>query len=273
MELTGQSGRHGVGSAHPQPNAGEVALAGSGLEHHPVHRRDPDEDRRTPTFDRVEHIVGAEPAEHEHRNPRSHRGEEPGESHHVGQRKGDDRFVASKSGRDQREAAGRRKQTAMRESGALRLAGGARRVQEHRNVARIHLDVEVHCRGALPGRDDRWVREGERGARITPHVLCFGGRRSVVQRNGDATRPADREAPEDQFRAVGKLDQHPIALGDARANELGGVVNRPGDLVRRPTKTIGSRDQGLCLVRLADAVGEGSERERIVGERHRDAGS
>ena len=147
----------------------------------------------------------------------------------------------------------------MGQRGSLGLARRARGVEQDRNVGGIHLDVEVTGGRALPGSDDRRVRQRQRGSRITPHVLTFRRSRRVVQRNGNTAGPTDGEAPEDQLRAVRELDQDAIALGDARAHELGGMVDGPGDLVRRPTKTVGGCDQGLRFVCGSDPVCECSE--------------
>ena len=57
LEALGQVGRHDVGPGDPQPDRGQVAVRGAGLEQGPVHRRHPHERRAATLLDDVEALV------------------------------------------------------------------------------------------------------------------------------------------------------------------------------------------------------------------------
>ena len=169
----------------------------------------------------------------------------------------------------------------VRQHDALRHAGRARGVEEHRGLARLRdhglelarIDETVEAGAALLAEDDgrhilrrileaRAVAEHELGAGVLDDEMDGLLRKPVVHRHGDEARAHDAEIGGDEFGAVGRQDGDAVAarkaaLGERARHALGHGVERGVGVFGRRVLAAEVDDRELGDVALAiDQVAE-----------------
>ena len=234
-------------------------VLGAGLVHHPVHRGDPHEHRRPAGLDRVERDIGTEAWDHVHRDAQRRRLHEHGEAGDVRDRHPRHRLVAAQARRERGADRRPTDEGAVRELGALGLAGGPRCIEERGDVVGIgrhRLDQLVAgCGLELDG-----VAHDEGGGRVVDHVVDLGGLHLRIDRHRHPAGAGDGLGGEEHPVAVRERQHDPVAGGDV----VGDGGRPPGDggralRVGEPQAGVVLLDQGPVRVDRGQPLGERPE--------------